>query len=698
MVQTMSSGNDRMRLRLELLYHVSREVAAALDLRTVLQRVLLAAIRNVGGERASIIVLDDAQKPLEATIVYGQQFHEHTTQQLRETVERGLAGWVIQHRQAALLSDTSRDERWLKRPDDQGKTGAKSALCVPLLVRDRLVGVLTLVHPMPNAFTQEHLELMQAIADQAGVAVLNARLYSESRRQAQVMTALVESAMVINTSLHMDKVLQRILQQAMQALQVEMAAIGLLDLQTNEVAFRAATGQHADRLLHSRLPADTGVVGNVLRERRGEIIAGPEGEKHLRQMDCLKDLQAQAVAIAPLPGQDGPIGVIQAVRFSSASFEPDALSVLIGLGNLAGIAIQNAQFYERMEAAQRRYQELFQDSIDPILITDWQGNILEINRQAEWLIGLNQDELRLHTIDSLHPVDWDCIGRQFEMLRNNQACRYESSLRRRDGTQRHIEVYVRRVDFGPSGVLQWILRDITARKELDILREDLISMIYHDLRSPLSNIVSSLEMLRILLDTSDDQVRTILTIASSSAARLERLVVSLLDLNRLEVGQSVVDQKVIDLKSLIEQAVHDVGPAVENRRHRLVTVLPEDLPPVWVDPSMILRVIINLLENAVKFTPSGGYIEVGARPNGESVECWVRDSGPGIPPSDRERVFDKFSRLRQKDKPAGLGIGLAFCRLAVQAHGGHIWIEDPPGGGASFHFTLPCATQEQRKG
>ena len=168
---------DRTKALLELLYHVSREVATALDLRTVLQRVLNEALQNVGGERCSIVVLDDAGNAVDATIVYGKQVHEHTTQQLRDTVERGLAGWVIHNHKAALILDTSKDDRWLMRPDDAiDRSGAKSAICVPLLAREKLVGVLTLVHPTPNAFSAEQLDLMQAIADQAGVAVLNARL------------------------------------------------------------------------------------------------------------------------------------------------------------------------------------------------------------------------------------------------------------------------------------------------------------------------------------------------------------------------------------------------------------------------------------------------------------------------------------------------------------------------------------------
>src|SRR5678816_557784 len=160
---------NQARARLELLYHVSRELATALDLRTVLQRVLYEAIQNVGGERCSIVVLDEAGKAMDATIVYGTQVHEHTTQQMRDTMERGLAGWVIRNHKGALILDTSKDERWLMRPDDAlDKSGAKSAICVPLLAREQLVGVLTLVHPSPNAFLEEQFDLMQAIADQAG--------------------------------------------------------------------------------------------------------------------------------------------------------------------------------------------------------------------------------------------------------------------------------------------------------------------------------------------------------------------------------------------------------------------------------------------------------------------------------------------------------------------------------------------------
>ena len=121
------------------------------------------------------------------------------------------------------------------------------------------------------------------------------------------------------------------------------------------------------------------------------------------------------------------------------------------------------------------------------------------------------------------------------------------------------------------------------------------------------------------------------------------------------------------------------------------------MPPVWVDEDMILRVLINLGENAAKFTPVEGTITITTQAEAEWIKVSVKDTGSGIPAKDRERIFDKFTRLRGQGKPGGLGIGLAFCRLAVEGHGGRIWVESVDKKGTSFIFTLPIATQELLK-
>ena len=682
---------DESRSSLELLYNVSRELASALDLHTVLQRVLFQSLKYVGGERGSIVVLDDNGKPVDAAIVYGRRVLDHTTQQLRETVERGLAGWVLRQRQAALVPDTSRDARWLRRPDDAAdRSGAKAAMCVPLMARERPVGVLTLVHPTPGAYNKEHFSLMQAIADQAGIAVLNARLYAESQRQARVMTSLANSAVTINVTLRLEEVLNRILDETIKALQVETVALALIE-PNGDIVFRAANGNQSESVIGKRVPAGQGSVGWVARQGQGVVIPQVQEDKRfLPEIEQFSKLEVNALSAAPIYAQGGVIGVLEAINPVSGSFDPDALLVLTGISSLAGSTILHAQFFERLQAAHQRYRELFEDSIDPILITKWDGKILEANHQAVTISGYTAQQLREMAIGDLHKLDQTEQGADLESLKAGKTCAYESTLKSKSGQEISIQVYVRKVVFEDKELLQWILRDITERKYLENLRDDLTAMIYHDLRSPLSNIISSLDVLSTTFPPEDSEMaQSVLMIARRSTARIQRLISSLLDVNRLESGQPIGERQSISLNVIVEDAFDAIQPMAENRHQTLVSALAARLPHVYVNTDMIRRVVINLLENASKYTPQGGKIELGAKLDGDWVQVWIRDNGPGIPIADQDRIFDKFTRLKEKDMPGGLGVGLAFCRLAVQGHGGRIWVESNPGQGSRFAFTLP---------
>lgn len=696
MINQISQEKETTRASLELLYHVSRELAAALDLRTVLQRVLVLSIRNVGAINGTLIVLDDNGQAVEATIVTGEQIHNHTTSQLRVTLERGLAGWVARQRQAVLVPDTSQDERWLRRPDDAAdRTGAKSAVSAPLLVRDRLVGVMTLVHPNPGFFTLEHLALVQAIADQASIAVLNARLYAESQRQAQVMTAIAESAAVITATLRLEDVLQRILEQISHALHVEVVSLALVDPQDEYLEFRASTGSKSQNVVGMRLQMGQGIAGWVAKEGQGTVVPDVREDSRFYQgIDRLTGFVTLAIACAPIRSHGKVIGIIEALNPKDGYFDPEALLVLTGVASLAGTAIRHAQLFESLQAAHQRYHELFEDSIDTILITNLKGSILEANRQAELLTNYGEEEL-LHTfIGQLHSLDNEILGEKFAHLNSGNTLSYESVLHTRHGREVPIQVYVREVLIEGVSHLQWILRDITERVNLDNLRDDLISMIYHDLRSPLGNIVSSLDVLDSMLPSQyDPAFRSLLNIAMRSTERIQRLTNSLLDINRLEAGQPVGNRTPTDPAALIRDAVDAVIPVVNNKDQELnITACPR-LPLFLVEADMIRRVLSNLLENAVKFSPPGGKISISAQTVDSQIQICVQDTGPGIPPSDKERIFDKYTRLHAKEGPKGLGLGLAYCRLAVEGHGGRIWVESQPGEGARFCFTLPLAVE-----
>jgi PAS domain S-box-containing protein len=553
------------------------------------------------------------------------------------------------------------------------------------------VGAITLVHPAIGFFTKEHLELVQAIAGQAGIAILNARLYAESQRQTRMMSALAESSAAITSSLKLDDVLERILEQISQALRVEMVSLALIDPRTQELVFRAGIGKKGQDIVGMRLQLGQGIAGWVVQQGVGTVVSVvAEDERFYPELYRRLGFMPSGIACAPIRSEDEVIGILQALNPLDGAFDPDALPVLTRIGNLAGKAIRHAQLFERLEAAHQRYRELFEDSIEPILITDWEGRILEANRQAEVLTGISNDGLKELTLDRLQIVNPEIVGQYFEKLSSGETHSYEAMLAFNGGLEIPVQVYARKVHIENIPYLQWILRDISERKNLDNLRNDLISMIYHDLRSPLANIVSSLDVIEAMLPPdADPSQRSLLKIAIRSTERIQRLTNSLLDLRRLEAGQPVTNQQLVSPASLAGDAMETVAPVLSNKNQTISLLIPEDIPQVWVDADMIRRVLTNLLENAVKYTPAGSEIFLGAQVVDGQVLMWVQDTGPGIPPSEQDRIFDKFTRLHGRSGPRGFGLGLAFCRLAVEAHGGRIWVESGLEAGACFKFTLP---------
>jgi PAS domain S-box-containing protein len=500
------------------------------------------------------------------------------------------------------------------------------------------------------------------------------------------MTALAESAVAMNASLQLDQVLQRILDQTAQALRVDAVLLALIDESGNELEYRAATSQKPIDILGMRLPMGQGIVGRVAQTGQGVSITNPSEAN----LDKIPWLEVRALICAPVHAQGKIIGVLEAINPAKGLLETDALLVMSGIGSLAGIAIHNAQLYGQVQSAHMRYQELFEDSLVPIVITDCAGKLLESNRQAAMTLGYPQSSLQSMDIKQIHAAPVEKVGAELEKIALGDLITYESSLTTQSGLEVPVQVSVRRVNMDSSDSIQWIFRDISERKALDSLRDDLIAMIYHDLRSPLANVVSSLDVMETLLPKQDNEsLEMVLSIATRSTARIQRMINSLLDIHRLEAGQPIFKRADVDPRSLVDGAVEAVKPLIDSKDQRFHLALAEELPTIPVDEDMIRRVLINLLENAHKFTPAGGQIELGARQDGERIEFWIDDTGPGIPADQQEVIFDKYCRLNIAASPKGLGLGLSFCRLAVNAHGGKIWVESQPQKGSRFVFYLP---------
>lgn len=221
-------------------------------------------------------------------------------------------------------------------------------------------------------------------------------------------------------------------------------------------------------------------------------------------------------------------------------------------------------------------------------------------------------------------------------------------------------------------------------------RDEVLRVVSHDLRNPISTISMGASH---LLEEAPEELRNgpfgrVLRTIRSSTDRASRMIDDLLDVSRIEAGQLAIEASPEPIGRLLEEAVETHRHIAEKSQIRLVLSASEALLWVIVDRSRVLQILGNLVGNALKFTPEGGEVEVGAASDGEEVRCYVSDTGPGIPEDQLAHVFDRFWQARRTDR-RGLGLGLAIVRGLVEAHGGRVWVESEIGHGSRFNFTLP---------
>jgi signal transduction histidine kinase len=229
-------------------------------------------------------------------------------------------------------------------------------------------------------------------------------------------------------------------------------------------------------------------------------------------------------------------------------------------------------------------------------------------------------------------------------------------------------------------------------QQLEKLRDDLTHMIIHDLRTPLTSVIAGMQTLEVVGDLDEIQ-REMVGIAISGGELLLGMINDLLDVEKMESGSMQLDYAVLDAAALVASAASQVASLSESKNLTLVRQIAVELPAFRGDENKLRRVLVNLLGNAIKFTPAGGTLTVEVRlgENGQSLVFSVSDTGEGIPSEAFERIFEKFSQVesRQGGRTMSTGLGLAFCKLAIKAHGGHIGVESVPGEGSTFSFTIP---------
>ncbi len=444
----------------------------------------------------------------------------------------------------------------------------------------------------------------------------------------------------------------------------------------------------------------------------------------------LPDPNPDAWLGVPLRSTTRTIGVLGVLRLPPhGAFSRWSREVLLAVGGQASAAIQNARLYSETvrlynltdEALAQRLKQLsalLNAMQEGVVMIDTNGRIVLVNTFAAQLLGQSARELRNQPLDSntaamvlgYDPTELSgllqllCQGQIPESLRIT----FETNFSYEDKVVRFLERSEEAVIAKEGQIIGWLMlfRDVTEEYELAEQRTDLTRMIVHDLRNPVTTFISNMYLVDSILpndnqptfeSTQVEAIQTAVANARQSSYDMLDMVDSLMDINRMEAGQVTIEVDGINLARIAEKVVKRLQVLAAQRHITLEFHAEPELPAVWADEDMIRRVLVNIIDNAIKFTPEGGHVaceivtESALDPTHEpGARCIINDSGPGIPAEDKDKIFDRYMRTNQGGaRVRGTGLGLTFCKLAVVAHNGRIWVEDAPGGGSQFVFTLP---------
>ncbi len=351
-----------------------------------------------------------------------------------------------------------------------------------------------------------------------------------------------------------------------------------------------------------------------------------------------------------------------------------------------------------LQASEARFRSVVATAGEGIVLGNQDGEIILWNPGAASIFGYDMTETLGRPLTMLMPERF----RQAHTRALAAAARRGHPIHRKpvefvglhkDGTEFPLELSLTSWESDGERYFTGLVRDISDRRAIERMKDTFIATISHELRTPLNTITCSLDLLSSgALGLGSEKAARILEIAQSNTDRLARIVSDILDLQVLDQGRVPIMREPCDLAAVVREAVQTTAPMAERREVAVEKALT--LPPEFslrADAGRLHQTLVNLLVNAIRYAPPGSRIVVSASAGATEVRLAVDDEGPGIPPEQRELVFERFYQAAppSEGQAPGTGLGLAICRAIVQQHGGRIWIEDGPRGGAAFVLTLP---------
>jgi two-component system, OmpR family, phosphate regulon sensor histidine kinase PhoR len=340
---------------------------------------------------------------------------------------------------------------------------------------------------------------------------------------------------------------------------------------------------------------------------------------------------------------------------------------------------------EELSRDRARMEAILSGMVEGVLLVDRQGRLQLVNRAAQAMLHVDASAVGRAYLEVIrHP---DIAAQLAGALRGQTVDSRELALLRDPGRTFVARAAAVASEGGGGAVL--VLHDITDLRRADQIRRDFVANVSHELRTPLTAIRGYVEAL-LDEESDEDTTRRFLEIIARHSTRMERLVKDLLRLARLDARQEVLEMAECNTQQMFHAIVTDLAPAIESKRQQVSIDVAQDACTLQADPAKLHDVVRNLIENAVNYSPEEAKIQLAAARRDTSVVITVADSGPGIPPEDLTRVFERFYRVdKSRSRPGGTGLGLAIVKHLVELHGGKAAAENRPSGGAMFTITLP---------
>ncbi len=578
---------------------------------------------------------------------------------------------------------------------------------LPLPLEGQAIGVMSLTRAAGQELTPDMERTLRTIADQLALAIQRGQLTAQLQIQLQALHDLYEISAAFLSQMGTRETIFILLRTMLTVLK---DAVGSAFYQHEHGVWTRARvyvkrGEEAVAALWQEGPIWTGEAALLDQCYQTGV---PQSVNGLSTPDapCWDQVQAaggRQLLYLPLALPHGDAFGVVAIWLQTAyPLSPQESMLAQALLQQSAVTLTRIQLYEASYEAETRLQAILDSSQEGIILVGEDFRVRYVNRQALELLAVAGDPTVWETrsfAEVIAAIRWEArelarwlhqASRHIPLTQqptpNSQGAMFETA-HSRILVLRDWPVYSERQH--PLGRL-FVLRDITEQKSLERMRDDLLHMIVHDMRNPLSVILSALQALQDDFTAQADAPR-ILDIALENTERLLTLVTAILSIGKLEQGQLELHQHPCQLPVLIERLGENLQ--LTNKRPTLRLNLPPDLPLVWADVTIVERIFQNLIDNALKFVPmEKGLIEITVTADKSWVTVEVYNNGDPIPPEAKKELFEKFKTSPYRGQ--GYGLGLFFCRLAVEAHGGRIWADNRPQGGVAFYFTLPTITAE----